>query len=186
MEFLLELWMPILVGGLAVFVVSSIAWTVLPHHKREWGRLPDEEAVAEALRANGGVSPGLYTIPYCPDHRAMRTPEFVERMNRGPVAFLTVTRPGVPAMGPMMAKSLVMNLVVAVFVAYVAWHAVPAGAEYLHVFRIVGTVTFMACALGSMADSIWFGRPWASWARQALDALLYAGAMGGVFGWLWA
>ena len=44
---------------------------------------------------------------------------------------------------------------------------------------------FMTYALGSMSESIWFGRPWSSFALQALDALMYGLILGGVFGWLW-
>jgi hypothetical protein len=185
MQFLTELWIPILVGGLAVFVMSALVWTVMPHHRTEWQGLANEDAVADAIRA-GAPTPGLYHVPHSADPKAMGTPEFVARMNRGPIAYLTVAPNGAPAMGPMMAKSAITNIVVAVFVAYVAWHAVPAGSDYLQVFRIVGTVTFMTYAFGSMADSIWFGRPWSSWFRQAFDSLLYAGVMAGVFGWLMA
>lgn len=184
MEFLLELWKPILLGGLAVFVMSALVWMVFPHHKNEWGHLPNEDAVGDAIRA-GSPAPGLYGMPYCNDMKEMGTPEFVAKMNRGPVAYVTIAPNGPPAMGPMMAKSAVVNVVVATFVAYLAWHAVPAGAEYLHVFRIVGTATFMAYAFGSMADSIWFGRPWGSFFKQAFDALMYGLVMAGVFGWLW-
>lgn len=77
------------------------------------------------------------------------------------------------------------SLLIAIFIAYVAWNAIPAGAEYLHLFRIVGTVTFMTYAFSTMADSIWFARPWRSWLLGAFDALSYAGVMAGVFGWLW-
>lgn len=184
MQFLTELWIPIIVGGLAVFVVGALVWTALPHHRKEWRGLANEDAVADALRA-GTAGPGLYHMPHAADRKEIGTPEFVAKMSRGPIAFITVAPGGAPAMGPMMLKNAVANIVVATFVAYVAWHAIPDGAEYLHVFRIVGTVTFMAYAFGSITDSIWFGRPWGSYFLQAFDALLYALVMAGVFGWLW-
>lgn len=183
MEFAMELWKPILVGGLGMFVMSALVWTVMPHHRKEWQPLPNEDAVADAIRA-GNLRPGLYHIPHMADMKAMGTPEGIGKMNRGPLLYMTVAPNGVPAMGPMMLKSALSSILIAVFVAYVAWHAIPAGSEYLQVFRIVGTVTFMTFSLGSMADSIWFARPWGSWGRQVFDAMLYAGVMGGVFGWL--
>ena len=63
--------------------------------------------------------------------------------------------------------------------------ALPPAADYLEVFRITGTATFMAYALGAISESIWFARPWKSLAMNTCDALLYAGVAGGVFGWLW-
>lgn len=184
MQFAMELWMPIVLGGLAVFILSALAWTVMPHHKTEWQRLTNEDAVTDALRA-GGISPGLYSFPFAADTKEMNTPEFVAKMNRGPVGFLTVAPSGVFKMGPMMAKSLVYNLVVALFVAYVVSHTVAADAEYLTVYRVAGTVTFMAYAFGTVSDSIWFGKPWKSYGLCVVDALVYGLVTGGIFGWLW-
>lgn len=184
MQFLIALWLPIVVGGLTVFVMSALVWTVFPHHKREWAKFANEDAVADAIRA-GSPAPRLYHLPHVTDMKEMGTPEGITRMNRGPVAYITVAPNGVPAMGPMMAKSALSSILIAAFLAYVGWHAVPAGAEYLQVFRIVATVAFMTYAFGSMADSIWFARPWSSWILQAFDALLYGLVLGGVFGWLW-
>jgi hypothetical protein len=184
MEFAMELWKPILIGGLATFVMSALVWTVFPHHKKEWAKLSSEDAVADAIRA-GNPKPGLYSMPHMFDSKQMGSPEGIARMNRGPNVYLTVAPNGAPAMGPLMAKSAVSNIIVALFVGYVAWHAVPAGSDYLHVFRIVGTVGFMSYSLGAIGESIWFGRPWSSFALQAFDALLYGMVLGGVFGWLW-
>jgi hypothetical protein len=71
------------------------------------------------------------------------------------------------------------------FVAYLAFHTLPSGAEYLTVFRVTGTATFMAYGLGTIPESVWFGRPWSSYFLGAFDALLYALIAGGIFGWLW-
>jgi hypothetical protein len=35
MGFVFDLWMPIVLSGIAVFIVSALAWTVFPHHKKE-------------------------------------------------------------------------------------------------------------------------------------------------------
>lgn len=48
-----------------------------------------------------------------------------------------------PNMGIMMAQTLVSSLVISVFVGYLAWHALPPAADYLEVFRITGTATFI-------------------------------------------
>ncbi|HVG86976.1 MAG TPA: hypothetical protein VM820_20810 [Vicinamibacterales bacterium] len=184
MQFIMELWIPILVGGLAVFVMSALVWTVLPHHRKEWRKLPNEEQVADAIRA-GNVTPGLYHLPHMNDMKEMGSPEGIAKMNRGPLVYMTVAPTGMPTMGPMMAKSAIASIIIATFVAYVAWHSLPAGSEYLQVFRIVSAVGFMTYCLGSIPESIWFARPWSSFFLQAFDALLYGLVLGGVFGWLW-
>lgn len=184
MEFVLELWKPILLGGIGVWIVSALVWTVMPHHKKEWAPLPNEMDVGNVMRA-GAIKPGLYSMPFMADMKEMGTPEGKAKMEQGPLAYITVAPNGMPAMGPMMVKSVVYNLVVAIFVAYVAWHTLEPGAEYLQVFRVAGTLTFMSCALGVVPEAIWFSRPWKSIALHAFDAALYAMVMGGVFGWLW-
>jgi hypothetical protein len=184
MQFLVDLWVPILVSGLAVFVVSALAWTALPHHKKEFGRLANEDAVMDAIRA-GNPSPGRYHTPHMADFSESGSAEGKAKLARGPVTFITVAPSGLPGMGPMMVKSFLFNLFVAAFVAYVAWHVLPAGTEYLQVFRVTGSIAFMAFALAMVPDSIWFARPWSSFLLQAFDSLLFALVLAGIFGWLW-
>jgi hypothetical protein len=76
-------------------------------------------------------------------------------------------------------------LVVALFAAYVASIALPAGAPYLTVHRFVGTAAFMAFSLGLLHDSIWYARQWSTTLKLAFDGLIYALVLGGTFGWLW-
>ncbi len=183
MQFLAELWLPILLSAVAVFILSALFHTVVPFHEREWSGLANEDAVADALRASN-AAPGLYTIPYCPPGQ-MNNPDWQAKLARGPVAFLTVMPTGMRGMGPMLVQSLIYNIVVAIFVGYVASHTVAADADYLAVFRVTGTITFMAYALGQLPDSVWFGRPWKSYGLIVLDALAYAMVTAGIFGWRW-
>jgi hypothetical protein len=57
-------------------------------------------------------------------------------------------------------------------------------ASYLAVFRIAGTVTWVAYGVAYIQDSIWFGRPWSITMKSLMDALIYGLLVGGVFGWL--
>lgn len=57
-------------------------------------------------------------------------------------------------------------------------------ADYLAVFRVAGTVAFVANSMALVPESIWFGRPWSITAKNFVDALIYALLTGGVFGWL--
>jgi len=76
------------------------------------------------------------------------------------------------------------NLLVAVTCAYMVSRTLAAGADYLAIFRVSGTVAFIAYGMAYVQESVWFGRPWASTAKTFLDALIYAVLTGGIFGWL--
>lgn len=184
MEFLTQLWLPIVVSGVAVFILSALAWTVLPHHKNDWQGLPNADAVQLAMRANA-PTPGQYALPWARDPKMLQDPAMKERMDKGPRAYITVVPNGMPAMGPMMVKALIFNVIVSFLVAYVAWHALGAGAPYLSVFRLVGATSMMSYILASVPDSIWFGRPWRNFGMQAIDGVVYGLFTAGIFGSLW-
>ena len=183
MEFLTELWLPVVVSGFAVFILSALAWTVMPHHKKDWRGMPNEDAVLAAMRTNP-PAPGQYAIPFF-DPRMRDDPVLKERIAKGPNGYFTAIQSGMPSMGPMMAQSFVFYLVVSTLVAYVAWHGLRAGAEYLMVFRIAGTTAMMAYILASVPESIWFGRPWRNFGMQVIDGIVYGLVTAGIFGWLW-
>jgi hypothetical protein len=184
MEFLAELWIPILASGVVVFLLSALAWTAMPHHKKDFGPLPNQDAVMAVMNQNP-PAPGQYIIPWEADAKRRSEPAFLEKMNKGPHGYMTVIPNGMPSMGPMMVKSVIYNVVVAVLVGYVAWHALGAGADYLAVFRIVGATAAMSFTLASVPDSVWFGRPWRAYWLQVVDGVVYALFMAGIFGWLW-
>lgn len=184
MEFLTQLWLPIVLSGVVVFFMSALVWTVMPHHKKDWKGLPNEEAVLAALRQSP-PPPGQYAMPFIFDPKLREDPVMKERIARGPNGYLTVIPSGNPAMGPMLARSLVFNLITSLLVGYVAWHALGAGAAYLNVFRIVGATSMMSYVLAMAPESIWFGRPWRTFWLQAVDAVAYGLVTGGIFGWLW-
>src|ERR1044071_1745427 len=68
---LAALWLPILLSAVIVFVASSIMHMVLPYHRSDYVRLPDEDKVRTALR---GLDRGRYIFPHC-THDNMKSPE---------------------------------------------------------------------------------------------------------------
>ncbi len=181
---LASLWLPVLVSAVLLFLVSAIIHMVLKYHNKDYTRLPNEDAVRAAIRS-GNPSPAQYVIPYCPEMKAMETPEMKQKYVEGPVAVINLLRPGVPNMGKSLAQWFLFLLVVSFFIAYTVAHAIPPGAEYLHVFRIVGAIGFLTYGLGHLPASIWMGKPWkVSW-KEAIDGLVYGLVTAGVFGWLW-
>lgn len=177
------LWMPILVSALLVFVGSFVAWVVLPHHKSDWKKLPDEEAVRKALTKD--IPPGQYVVPYAADSKAMQSEDYIKKCEEGPAGILTVRRRGRPSMGKPLALSFLYYIVVATAVAYVTGRALPPGARYLEVFRIAGTTAMMAYAGALATDAIWFGRPWSATLKETADGIVYGLLTAGAFGWLW-
>lgn len=181
---LTALWLPILVSAVLVFLVSSVVHMVLPHHKSDMSPLPDEEAVGAALRSKP-LPPGEYVLPYCADMKEMGSPEFVARMERGPVAMLSVFPNGPWNMGKNLGQWFVYCIVVSVFVAYLAGLALPAGAESMRVFRFTATVALLGHGFSSVSNSIWKGVSWGTSFKFFLDGLAYALAAAGAFAWLW-
>ena len=167
------IWLPILVAAVLVFVASAIVWMVLPHHRNDFAGLENEEEVRAAL-ADGDVSPGQYHIPHAADREAYRSPEMEEKFAEGPNAFLTVLSRGTPDMGKRFTLWLLFLLVVGALCAYVAGRTLPAGAEYLEVFRVTGAVAWAGYGFAYVQEAIWFGRPWSFVLKQLGDALAYA------------
>jgi hypothetical protein len=183
MSGLVLLWLPILVSAVAVFVASSLIHMVLPWHRNDFPRMPNEDSVMDALRPLG-IPPGSYFFPRPATRQEMRSPEFMERMKRGPVAMLTVM-PGSMSMGPTMAKWFGYILIVCALSAYVAINALNPGAPTNSVIRFVGVPAFLGFTLALWQMSIWYARPWSLTLKATLDGLLYAAITAGVFAWLW-
>jgi hypothetical protein len=179
-----SLWLPIILSAILVFITSSIVHMFLQYHHSDYTKLPNEDAVRSAIRS-GNPAPAQYIIPYCPSPKEMQTPEMKQKYSEGPVAVLNLIRPGVPAMGKNLTQWFVFTLIVSLFIAYVAAHCIPPGARYLHVFRIVGAVGFLAYAAGQFPAAIWMGKPWKVAWKEAFDGLLYGLVTAGTFGWLW-
>ena len=179
-----SLWLPILLSAGIVWIASAVIWMVLPHHKKDYQGLPDEDAARAALRPQN-LGPGQYNIPHCVSMADMKKPEMQKKFDEGPVGFITILPNGMPAMGKNMALTFVFYLVISAVVAYVASRTLAPGSDYLAVFRVVGTVTWLAYGAAVIQDSIWFGRPWSSVSKSVFDALVYALVTAGVFGWLW-
>lgn len=67
---LADLWLPILVSGVLVFVVSSVIHMAIPLHRGDFAKLPGEDAIRSALRGQG-ISRGSYMFPFCGSMKAM-------------------------------------------------------------------------------------------------------------------
>lgn len=184
MDFLTDLWLPILLSAVFVFIASTILHMLIPIHKGDYKKLPGEEKVLAEMRAHG-LQPGEYMFPCASSMKDMATPEMIEKCTQGPVGFMTVVPSGPWAMGKNLVQWFLYSILISVFTAYVAHHALVAGADYLAVFRVTGTVAILAYAFANVPNSIWRGTPWSITLKFAFDGTVYGLVTAGAFGWLW-
>jgi hypothetical protein len=180
---LTALWLPILLSAVIVFVASSIMHMLLPYHRSDYQRLPDEDKTLAALRA-AGVKRGLYIFPFC-THKEMKSPAVVEKYKQGPVGMMTVLPNGPIVMPKFLAMWFVYCLIIGYFTAYLTGRTVAPGTPYLAVFRVAGTAAFLAYGLGHLSNGIWKGQPWNVTIKEVIDGLVYGLLTAGTFGWLW-
>jgi len=180
----MSLWVPILLSAVIVFVASSVIHMLLPIHKSDFRKLPDEDGVMDALR-KAGVGPGDYMFPHAGSMADLKSPAFTEKRTRGPVASMTVMESGPVSMGPSLAQWFLYCVVVGVFAAYVAGRALEPGAHYLKVFRFAGVTAFVGYSLALWQSTIWYKRAWTTTLKSNVDGLVYGLLTAGTFGWLW-
>ena len=179
-----QLWLPILLSSVVVFIVSSFIHMALPWHKKEYSKIPDEDKVMDALRPFN-VPPGDYMVPRASDAQEMRTAGFMEKMKKGPVMILTVIPNGPPSMGSSLVLWFLYSVVIGIFAAYLAGRTLPSDAGYLQVFRITGVTAFLGYSAALWQMSIWYRRSWSTTMRATIDGLVYALLTAALFGWMW-
>lgn len=178
------LWLPILLSSIIVFVASSLIHMVLGWHKNDYPPLPNEDQVLDALRPFT-IPPGDYFVPRPATHAHARTPEFAEKVKKGPVMMFTVMRNEMMPMSRNLTMWFLYLIVVGIFSGYIAGRALGPGASYLEVFRFVGATAFIAYSAALWQMSIWYRRGWGLTIKATVDGLIYALLTAGTFGWLW-
>jgi hypothetical protein len=184
MEMLLSLWLPIVLSAAAVFIASSFVHMVLPFHKGDMRKLAQEDEVMAALRPFA-IPPGDYAVPSAGSLKEANSPEFAAKLEKGPVIFMTVAGKRSTAMGLSLLLWFLYAVAVGKLAAWAAGLALPVGAGFLPVFRLVGAVAFAGYSLALLQQSIWYQRRWRTTILSMLDGLLYALLTAAVFGWLW-
>jgi len=179
-----SLILPILLSAVLVFIVSSIIHMFLPYHRSDFGGVPREDEVMDALRGFN-IPPGDYVIPHAGSPEVMKSPEFKAKAEKGPVALVTFMSAGSPGMGKSLAMWFIYCVVVSIFAAYIAGRALTPGVDYLEVFRFAGCTAFIGYALALWQNTIWYKRKTSTTIKSTIDGLIYALVTAGTFGWLW-
>jgi hypothetical protein len=179
---LADLWLPILVSGVAVFVVSAIVWMALPYHKADIKFLDNEADFDKAL---GGlnIKPGYYMFPGC-EAKDMKSAEFQGRWKSGPWGSITIQGKA-PSFGMNLLRCFIVYLVISAIVGYLAGIGLPAGAEYMTVFRTVGTGAILGYCMGGLANDFFLGKPTRFIITSFLDGVIFALVTAGIFAAMW-
>ncbi len=188
MDFLTQLWLPIVLSAAAVWIASAIVWMALPHHKDDHRKLPDEGAFAGALRSLN-IPPGNYGFPYCGGHAQRNDPEFQKKWKEGPVGMLSLWPPN-PSMGKNMVLTFVLYLVVSALIAYLGWAVLPHGGlmpppTFGKVMQALGTAGVLAYSFAFIPNALWFGQYPRAIAMRVLDGIAYGLITGAIFAALW-
>ena len=178
------LLLPSLISAVLVFIASSLIHMVIKWHQSEYKTLSNEDEVRAVVRRTSPV-PGKYVMPFCKDSKEMASPEMQKKLAEGPNVVMYVRESGAVKLGPFLGKWFAYTLVVSLLAGYLARATVAPGAEYLHVFQVVGAASWLAYAWAIPSDSIWVGKPWSSTFVYMIDGLIYAALTAGAFAWLW-
>jgi hypothetical protein len=181
---LTALWLPIVLAAVVVFIASSVIHMVFKYHNSEYKKLPEEQAVLDAM---GGAKTGpvFYSFPSAESMKEMGSPEMTERHTQGPVGTVNINPSGPPAMGKNPLLWFIYSICVGVFAGYLASRTLVSGTRYLQVFRVVACASFMAYSFAHFSDAVWQMKPCAMTLKHVFDGLVYALLTAGVFGWFW-
>lgn len=181
---LAQLWLPILLSAVFVFIASSILHMVLrAWHGADCRGFSNEDEVRATMR-KGSAGAGIYIVPYCKPED-MKKAETQEKFKEGPVAFVFMRASGPMNMAAPLIQWFVFCLLVSIFAAYLAGATLAPATASMQVFRVAGTAALMGHAFGSLPMGIWWGHPWPSAIKHAIDGVIYALIVGATFMWLW-
>jgi len=187
---LVDLWLPIVLSAVAVWIAAALAWMVMHHHKGDFRKLQNEDDVMAAVR-NLRIAPGMYFFPHMHDcNKSKMDPATKTKFEQGPHGMIQVWPPeAFGKMGRNMVLSFILYLIVGVFVAYLATLSnLGAGVSepgFLSVFRFTGAAAIMAYCLGGIPHQIWFGTPTRNIVTALIDGVAFGLITGAIFACLW-
>lgn len=184
MSNVLQLWLPIVLTAVFIFIASSLIHMVFKWHNGDCRKLANEDEVSAAIRG-GNPPPGQYVFPHCADMKEMQSDAMLKKYNEGPIGFLTLRPNGPPSMGPALITWFLFTLLLAAVAAFIAVTSIGLGAHPHVAAHLIGLVSLLAYGAGSIQAGIWMGKPWGSVAMDLLDAFIYAGISAMTFLYFW-
>lgn len=174
-----ELWLPILLSGAASHVLSTIAWTVLPHHKPEWNRLPVESEL-QTLLQDRNIQANQYIFPFAANGNKAHSDEFQARQSKS--SGMLVLWPTPTSMGKAIGLTFAFFLTAAFVMGYLGSLAMKPGTSFLRVFQFMATAGLLTHCAGLFPHVFWFRR---RVAMELADGIVFAIVTGLIFASLW-
>jgi len=184
MHHLPQLWLPVLVTAVLVFIASSLIHMVFKWHNSDYKKLSNEDDVRAAVRASS-PAPGQYILPHCADMKDMQGEAMQKKFIDGPVGFMTLRKNGPPSMGGSLLQWFIYILLISAIAGAIAMRIYGVQGESHRAGHLVGLISFLTYTGGSVQMGIWMGKPWGSVAKDVLDGLIYATISAFAFQFLW-
>jgi hypothetical protein len=179
-----ELWLPILVSSVLIFLVSSVIHMVTPWHKGDHRTVPNEDGVMQALRPFG-LAPGDYMMPRPSSMADMRSPAFLEKVDKGPKIVMTVLPRGPMSMTTNLIGWFAYLLVIATIAGGLDALVLRRGADYHDVFHVTLIVSALGYSAALWQMTIWYSRSLVTTLKSTIDGLIYAAITAGAFAYFW-
>lgn len=183
MDQILQLWLPILVSTVLVFVVSAILWMLTPIHKNDYKNPGDKEGGIQSAFASASLEPGVYFIPSA---MCGKGPDAKEKAKTatGPFVSFTVL-PEKPNFGYSLILWFINSLLVSALVGYVTTHTLLPDTAYLRVFQAAGAVATLAYCGYLLPLVAWHSLPLKQLPGKIFDGLVYSLLTAGSFAAFW-
>lgn len=177
---LISLWLPILLTTVMLFFSGFICWMVLPNHKPDWKKLPNETEFLHKM-AEWDIPKGNYAYPYAMDKESMEGENAKKAIEQGTFGTIQAWG-GQPSMGNNLLCQVGFLFVTNFCLAYLATLGVAPGADFMTVFRFVATAAFLTFTAAVVPGAIWFKNRITG---HIIDGVIQAAIAGAVFAWLW-
>lgn len=143
-----------LVGGLILFIWSTISWMVIPWHCNNFHDFTDSSAVETVIRANVPQS-GIYLLPSPKSMKSLHEQNIMPATIGGPQLFAVVH---VEDSSTSMALPLVIQFISQVFTAFVitALLCKTSGLSYKGRLSMVMALAVVMILIAYVPNWIWF------------------------------
>ena len=176
--------LPVLVSSILVFVASSLIHMLTPWHRGDYRRLANEDGVMQVLRPFG-ITPGDYMVPRPSGMDEMKSPAFLEKVEKGPKVIMTVLPGGPMTMTRNLAAWFVYLLVIAAIVGGLDAIVFRPGAGGHEVFRVTLIAAFLGYSAALWQMTVWYNRSIGTTLKSTIDGLVYAAITATTYAYFW-
>lgn len=182
MEFLVDFWLPIFATTTALWISSTVAWMLLPHHFGDRRKIQCEDELMKFV-GDKNIAAGNYMFPYPEKASDMNKPEHMERYQKGPRGTLNVyDEASMPANIGLTILYFAVTVTTIAYITNLTCQPSDTSTNFMRVFRVAGTIGILTYASNSVLNRIWFRqRVW----TDIVDGIAYGLLVGVIFASLW-